>query len=157
MKTNIGISDKNRKSVIGILNITLSDEFVLYTKTLNYHWNMTGPNFAELHEFLEEQYKELIVTIDEMAERVRQLDGKSFGTLTEFLKAARLKETPAQTLGFKQMLTNLLSDHESLIVCLRESVRACEEEYDDIGTSDFLTGVMKQHEKMAWMIRSYLE
>ena len=70
MKINIGITEKNRNSVVGLLNILLSDEYVLYTKTLNYHWNITGNNFAELHKFLEEQYQALQEIADSVAERI---------------------------------------------------------------------------------------
>jgi starvation-inducible DNA-binding protein len=157
LKINIGITENNRKNVIHLLNILLSDEYVLYTKTLNYHWNITGNNFAELHKFLEEQYQDLQEIADSVAERTRKLDGHSFGTISEFSKNSRLKEFPGQRLKAAQMIKNLVDDHESVIVLLRKDLNLCDEKYSDKGTCDFLTGLMEQHEKMAWMLRSYLE
>ncbi len=157
MKVNIGIASKDRAKVVDILNITLSDEFVLYTKTLNFHWNLRGASFAELHKFLNDQYEELQVIVDEVAERTRKIGGQSIGSLKEFLEQTRLKEAPAQRLSPTAMIAKLLGDHESLIVALRKDLDLCDEKYNDKGTCDFLTGLMEQHEKMAWMLRSYLE
>ncbi len=157
MKTNIGIADKDRKAVAAILNRTLSDEYVLYTKTRNFHWNVTGTDFSELHKFFEAQYEELDGIIDEVAERVRSLGEKSLGTLVEFLKHATLKETPGTYSAANKMIGALLADHEAIVQNLRKDLVACAESHEDVGTSDFLTGIMEQHEKMAWMLRAYLE
>ena len=157
MKPNIGITNKNSKCVIEILNQLLSDEYVLYTKTRNYHWNVTGKNFQELHKFFEAQYEELDTIVDEVAERSRSLGGPSLGTLKEFLKETQLKEFPGDYPESRRMLANLLPDHEAVIHRLRKSLELCSDKYGDMGTSDFLTGLMEQHEKMAWMLRSFLE
>src|SRR4051812_6048310 len=119
MKTNIGIESKNRAGSVEILNRLLSDEYVLYTKTRNYHWNVTGPDFSELHKFFEAQYEALDEIIDEVAERARSLGGKSLGTLTDFLKQTQLKESPAENPDAKKMIANLLADHEAVIEKLR--------------------------------------
>ena len=79
MKPEIGLLDKNRDAVVKILNTTLSDEMVLLVKTRNYHWNVTGPQFNDLHKFLDAQYEELNEVVDEVAERVRTLGGMPFG------------------------------------------------------------------------------
>ncbi len=157
MKLNIGISDKNCKGSVDLLNQLLSDEYLLYTKTRNYHWNVIGPDFSQLHKFFESQYEELDDIIDEVAERARSLGGKSLGTLKEFLERAKLKEFPGNYPNSSKMLSNLLADHEAVIQSLRESLEICADQYKDIGTNDFLTGLMERHEKMAWMIRSFLE
>lgn len=156
MKTNIGIPDENREGVVKILNTLLSDEYLLYTKTRNYHWNVTGPQFNDLHKFFEAQYEALDEIIDEVAERARSLGGASFGTLTEFSKHARLKEQPGQISNAREMIGNLLQDHEAVIRSLRKDLEVCAEKYHDIGTNDFLTGLMEKHEKMAWMLRSFM-
>src|SRR5690242_20987776 len=88
---NIGLSDEQRTPVVKILNMLLSDEYVLLTKTRNYHWNVLGPQFNDLHKFFEGQYDALNEIVDEVAERARQLDGRAFGTLAEFAKTSRLK------------------------------------------------------------------
>ncbi len=157
MRTDIGISEKNRNAVISILNTLLADEYVLYTKTRNYHWNVTGTHFNDYHKFFEARYEELDAAIDEVAERVRSLGGRALGTLKEFLRIARLKEEPGEVPAIKGMALSLLEDHEELINLLREDLASCAERYKDAGTSDFLTGLMEKHEKTAWMLRSMLE
>lgn len=157
MNIEIGITDKNRKAVVDILNAVLSDEYVLYTKTRNFHWNVTGPDFSELHKFFESQYEALDDIVDDTAERARALGGKSLGTMTEFLKITRLKESPGLYPDSKKMIAVLLADHEALIQQLRKDLGACAENFQDMGTGDYLTGLMEQHEKMAWMLRAYLE
>ncbi len=157
MKPSIGIADKQRDSVIRILNTLLSDEYVLYTKTRNYHWNVLGPSFNDLHKFFEAQYNDLNIIVDDVAERVRSLGGKSLATLAEFTRTARLKEHPGRYPGARDMVANLLADHEAIICTLRNDLEACMERHHDAGTSDFLTGLMETHEKMAWMLRSFLE
>ena len=157
MKTNIGISDKNRKEVVDVLNSILSDEYLLYTKTRNFHWNVTGPDFSELHKFFESQYEELDDIVDDTAERVRSVGGRALGTVAEFLKNSVLKEAPGVYPKADKMISILLSDHEAVIQKLRVDLASCAEKYEDMGTSDFLTGLMEKHEKMAWMLRAYLE
>ena len=157
MKLNIGLSDEQRKGVVQILNSLLSDEYVLYTKTRNYHWNVTGPQFNDLHKFFEEQYSDLNEIVDEVAERARALGGNSMGTLCEFVQHSRLKEDPGQYPIARTMISTLLSDHEALARSLRSDVEACAEKYKDVGTNDFLTGLLEKHEKSAWMLRSFLE
>lgn len=92
MHPNIGLSDEQREGVVGILNTLLADEYVLYTKTRNYHWNVVGPQFNDLHKFFEAQYNALNEIVDDVAERSRALGGSALGTMTEFLKFTRLKE-----------------------------------------------------------------
>lgn len=157
MKTDIGISDKNRQGSVEILNRLLADEYVLYTKLRNYHWNVTGDNFSELHKLFEAQYEEVDGMIDEIAERSRSLGGRPLGTLKEFLQDTQLKEFPREYPGAKKMIANLLADQETVIQELRQGLNSCAEKYADAGTSDFLTGLMEQHEKMAWMLRAYWE
>ena len=157
MKTNIGISDQDREGVVAILNALLSDEYILYTKTRNFHWNVLGPQFHDFHKFFEAQYEEIDDIIDEVAERARALGGLASGSLAEFLDQARLKEQPAKTMAAKSMVQSLLRDHEAIIQTLRTDLETSAGKYHDAGTSDFLTGLMEQHEKMAWMLRATLE
>ena len=157
MKPEIGLLDKNRDAVVKILNTTLSDEMVLLVKTRNYHWNVTGPQFNDLHKFLDGQYGELNGIVDDVAERARVLGGLAFGTMGEFQKQSRLKEHPGQHPSPKSMLNNLLSDHEAIIRTLRADLVICQDTHGDAGTADFFTGLLTQHEKMAWMLRSFLE
>ncbi|HEX7229424.1 MAG TPA: Dps family protein [Candidatus Binatia bacterium] len=123
MNLNIGLSDEQRAAVVKILN-TLSDEYLLYTKTRNYHWNVLGPQFNDLHKFFEEQYTELNVVVDDVAERARSLGGWALGTLQEFAQVARLKEVPGQYPNAREMTANLLADHETLVRQLRTDLAA---------------------------------
>lgn len=157
MSIEIGISASNREAVAKILNRLLSDEVLLYVKTRNYHWNVTGPDFNALHKFFEAQYEELDEIMDEVAERVRALGVRSFGSLAEFVKHATLSEEPGRALSAKAMIGSLLADHEAIVQALRKDLAVTGEKYGDMGTSDFLTGLMEQHEKMAWMLRAHLE
>ena len=157
MKANIGLSDQNRAAVVKILNTLLADEFVLYTKTRRFHWNVVGPSFSALHKFFEAQYEELDETLDEVAERARALDGVASGSLSEFAQATRLQENPGENPNEKGMLAELLADHETVIRSLREDLVTVGDTYGDAGTNDFLTGLVEQHEKMAWMLRSHLK
>jgi len=157
MKPSIGLSDSSRNGVLKLLAPLLADEYVLYTKTRNYHWNVVGPQFNDLHKFFEAQYEELDGFVDDVAERMRQLGGRSPGTLAEFSKATRLKEQPGQHPNARDMLTALLADHEAVITALRADLATAMDKFGDAGTSDFLTGLMEKHEKMAWMLRAFVE
>lgn len=156
MTPNIGLTAEQRAEVVEILHTLLADEYILYTKTRNYHWNVTGSNFSELHKFFETQYDELDTIIDDVAERVRALGSKTIATLREFSEKARLSERPSEYPNAQTMLATLLADHELVINHLRKDLQVCND-HNDAGTGDFLTGLMEQHEKMAWMLRSYLE
>jgi starvation-inducible DNA-binding protein len=92
-----------------------------------------------------------------VAERARALGGPALGTLAEFLQRTRLKEQPDTYPGAKEMIANLLADHDAIIRTLRVDLETCADRYQDIGTNDFLTGLMEKHEKMAWMLRACLE
>lgn len=151
----IGLQESSRKGVLALLALTLADEYVLYTKTRNFHWNVTGFHFDALHKFFEAQYKELDAYVDDTAERSRALGGRALGSMKEFLGKARLAESPAVALKEDAMLAELLADHEALIRSLRKDVDESAR-LGDQGTSDFLTGLLAGHEKMAWMLRSFL-
>ncbi len=155
MKANIGIVDEHRQAVSLALNTLLADEYVLYTKTRNYHWNVEGDGFHAMHKFYEEQYEQLDEIIDNIAERVRALGHFAEGRLVDFLKLARLTE-PTTTSAHLVQIKNLLDDHETIIQAMRTDVVKFAEVHKDLGTSDFVTGLMEQHEKMAWMLRAFL-
>jgi len=155
-KINIGLAPKSRQKVIDILGNIIADQYVLYTKTRNYHWNVTGEDFAQYHKLFEEQYSAIDEDIDDVAERIRALGGKTPATLGEFLKSAALKEHPAKYPAAKIMIANLLSDHETVIRNLRKDIEICDD-VDDVGTEDFLIQLMEKHEKTAWMLRATLD
>lgn len=156
MKPNIGINDANRQAVSNQLAKLLADEFVLYTKTRHAHWNVEGPDFHAMHIFFEQQYEQLDEIMDSVAERIRTIGHYAPATLKSFLELTHLtelNESRNNSLGF---IKELVADHESIIEFIRGNINAFAEKYQDMGTSDYVTGLMEDHEKMAWMLRSHL-
>ena len=153
IQPNIGLDSDVRRSVVEILNNTLANEAVLTVKTRSAHWNVSGPGFFELHILFDSQYKQLNDISDELAERARMLGGIAIGSLQEFIRQARMAEQP----GVVPDILHLLADHEASVRFLREDAKKCTDEYEDEGTFELLVSVMCLHEKMAWMLRSYIE
>ncbi len=151
---NIGLSPEQIQKLVEILKKTLADEVVLTTKLRKYHWNVTGANFAELHELFEKQYEETFEMADDVAEYIRIYGEMAPGTLTEFLKETRLQENPGKNGTADEMLQDLLEAHETIIRYLREDIRVAGNEIGDPAIEDFLVGILHKHQKMAWMIRS---
>ena len=110
----------------------------------------------ELHKLFEGQYKQLEESIDEIAERISKLGSKAIGTMKEFGALSAVKEHPGKYPSSKEMIKELLEDHETLIIQLRSFINDCSEKYKDAGTADQLTGLMEEHETMAWTLRRYL-
>lgn len=156
MKPHIGIPEKKLHASIDILSVVLADQVTLYTKTRKFHWNVCGDSFMELHKLFEQQYSLLESFIDETAERISKLGSKTIGTMSEFAKLTTLKEHPNKYPASKEMLKELLEDNETIIISLRKSIDKCAEKNHDAGTADFLTGLMVQHETIAWTLRRYL-
>lgn len=157
MGPKIGISSENLSAVAHALNTILADEFVLYTKTRNAHWNVEGPDFHTKHLFFESQYEQLDEIMDSVAERIRSLGHYAPGTLKSFLELTHLSETLHSKNDGAGFITELLNDHESLIIRLRENINVFANQFKDLGTSDYVTGLMETHEKMAWMLRAHLK
>ena len=110
----------------------------------------------EIHKFFEAQYEELAEIVDLVAERIRKIGHFPEGRMKDYLRITRLQEQDYTTVQSEQ-IANLLADHESIIINIRKDLKKVDETYKDAGTTDFMTGVMKDHEKMAWMLRSYLK
>ena len=155
MKPNIGLSEKKLEAIIKSLSVVLADQVTLYTKTRKFHWNISGDSFMELHKLFENQYKLIEESIDLVAERISKLGGKTIGTMSEFAKLTSLKEHPNKYPSSKDMIKELLDDHETIIRELRKNVDECAEKHKDAGTADFLTGLMEEHETIAWTLRRY--
>ena len=140
-----------------MLSDVLADEMILYIKTRKFHWNVTGKSFMELHKLFEGQYTQLETAIDEIAERINKLGSNTIGTLKEFSSRSTLKESPGKYPTENQMIKELLGDHETCIIALRKNVDKCADSFGDAGTADFLTGMMIEHETIAWTLRRYLK
>lgn len=156
MTTNIGISKENSQNVANLLNKLLADENVLYVKTRNFHWNVTGKNFYGMHILLEKHYQELDSMIDDTAERIRQLGHFALATMNDYLKLTNLLEVNHKNLTAGNMIEVLVDDHETIIRVLRRDIIK-DENCKDAGTADFATTLLEKHEKMAWMLRAHLE
>lgn len=156
MEAKIGIEKKLPGKVVSELSILLADEFVLYIKTRKAHWNVEGPDFYAAHNFFEEQNELLAEIIDDVAERIRVLGHYSPATLKEFLKITTLTEQALEKNDSSGFIMELLEDHEAIIVNLGENINVFANDYKDAGSSDFVTGLLEKHEKMAWMLRAHL-
>ncbi len=156
VKINIGLSQKNREGVVKALTKLLADEHVLYNKTRSYHWNVEGTSFMEYHNLFEAQYTQTAEHIDQIAERIRTLGFYAEGRLKELLKVAELQEPEIPSEPGDQ-IANLLMDHETIIRNLRKQIKEFTDEFEDDGSADFITGLLQDHEKTAWMLRSYLK
>ena len=155
MKTNIGINEAHLLSVAEELNKLLADEVVLYFQVRNYHWNIEGINFNQMHLFFEKQFNELDEIMDAVAERIRTIGHYAEARLSDYIKLTQLVEQPYSNDQGKQ-LNYLLSSQETIIRALRKLVALFNDEYKDAGSGDFVTQLLGKHEKMAWMTRAYL-
>lgn len=151
---NIGISETGRQQIVSGLEKLMSDSFMLYLKTLFFHWNVTGPMFQPLHDIFETQYQELLVAVDDLAERVRALGYPAPGTFTQFTRLTSIIEDSSIP-DTDTMIKILVQDHETVIRTIRE-VYGTVEKADDVATLDMLIKRMEVHEKTAWMLRSFL-
>ncbi len=155
-RPNLGLSQEGHTFVTGVLSALLADEVALYLKTRNFHWNVVGSNFIQLHEFFEDQYEALDEILDQVAERIRSLGARAPGSMKEFILATRLSESHGEVAHAAELIQTLLADHETVIRALREQLEPVGST-GDAGTEDFLVGLIEQHEKMAWMLRSHLQ
>lgn len=154
IEPKIGLEKKELNKSIKDLTVVLSNEMVLYVKSRKFHWNVTGNSFMELHKLFENQYNKLEKTIDEVAERISKLGGKTIGTMKEFIENSILSEE-SKYVTQNQMLEELLDDHEKIIVQIRKFIENAEDS-NDSGTADLLTGILLDHESKSWILRKYL-
>lgn len=137
------------------LHKVVCSSYVLFAKTQGYHWNVVGPQFYSLHKMFEEQYNELFLAIDELAERVRALQHKAPFSLSEMLKAGSIQEL-SKIPSADDMLKDLISGHEALVKDLKEGIDQATEA-DDAATADLLTGRLEVHGKTLWMLQATLQ
>jgi len=154
-KIDIGISESDRKAVVGGLSKLLADTYTLYLKTHNFHWNVEGPMFQTLHIMFMEQYTEMWNALDAVAERIRALGHYAPGTYSEFIKLSSIKESKGVPKANK-MIEETIQGHEAVIKTARAIFEAAEKAKDQT-TMDLLTQRLEIHEKTAWMLRSLLK
>ena len=161
MSTAIGIEkivapgNEETQKVTEALSNVLADTFTLYLKTHNFHWNVVGPMFHTLHGMFEEQYNELWLASDAIAERIRALGGIAPGSYSEFTRLTYLRE-PDPEMSATEMIAELLRDHETAARTTRWALSIARIAVD-APTEDLLTQRLIAHEKTAWMLRSMLQ
>ena len=151
---DIGIKEADRQQIAEGLGRLLADTYTLYLKTHNFHWNVVGPRFRELHLMFEEQYTELAQAVDEIAERIRTLGFPAPGTYKEFASLSSIEETPGVP-DAEAMIAILTQDNETIVRTARQILPAAQEANDE-STASLIADRMVIHEKTAWMIRSLL-
>lgn len=154
MKIEIGISEKDRKSVAEGLSRLLADSYILYLKTHNFHWNVEGPMFNTLHVMFMDQYTELWNALDLIAERIRSLGSYAPGSYKKFVQLSTITEAE-EAVPALEMIRQLLQGHEAVAKTAR-SVFPLAEAGSDEATLDLLTQRLQVHEKTSWMLRSLL-
>ncbi len=157
MKTykKLGFESEETKEVVKNLNLLLANLHVHYQKLRNYHWNVTGADFFDIHETTEAEYNEVILEIDEIAERIRVFGATPISTLKEYLEVSEIKETGTD-LESMEMVKEILRDQEVLLSFMVETIEAARA-IGDISTDDLVTGFMKRREKMHWMLTSFVK
>jgi len=147
-------SKSKRVVVVNDLKILLSNSYVLYVKTQNFHWNVIGPRFHQLHVLFQEHYTELAEAIDEIAEQIRILQGTPPSSMSEFLNLSTLDESSGK-LSEDEMLSSLLEDNEKLVEQLIQWIEAAQKSGDE-SSADLFVGRLRDKEKNSWILRNYL-
>ena len=153
MTTHLGLNNITNRKTADVLEVVLANTFVLYTKTLNFHWNVTGASFMELHTLFQGQYEALALSIDEIAERIRTLGFKAPGTLVDFLHLTTLHEDK-EDLSAGEMVQHLVKDHDAIIAHIRNSLTEVDEQ--DVGSRALLEELLSGYEKTSWMLGAHL-
>ncbi len=154
MEIQIGINTEQRKDIASGLSVLLADTYTLYLKTHNYHWNVTGPMFSTLHTLFEEQYNELALAVDVIAERIRALGIKAPGSYHAYSQLTNIEEETGDP-SAEDMLKQLVIAQETAVRTARQIFPLASKANDE-PTADLLTQRMQVHEKNAWMLRSLL-
>jgi starvation-inducible DNA-binding protein len=155
MKINTGIDEEHRTQIANGLSRVLADTYTLYLKTHYFHWNVSGPMFQTLHLMFEQQYNELALAADLVAERIRALNAPAPGSYDAFSKLTSIREETGVPKA-EEMVRQLVDGHEAVIRVARNVFPVAEKGADQV-TMDLLTQRMQVHEKTAWMLRSLLE
>ena len=154
MKIDLGIDDQQRQEIAQGLSRLLADTYTLYLKTHNFHWNVTGPMFNTLHLMFEQQYTELALAVDLIAERIRALGVFAPGSYAQFGKLTVLSEA-TDVPNAQEMIRQLVADQEAVVRTARGLFSLVDAAHDE-PSADLLTQRMQIHEKNAWMLRSLL-
>ena len=149
---DIGIKEEDRIKIAEGLKSLLADTYTLYLQSHNFHWNVTGPQFRELHLMFEEHYTELATAVDEVAERIRTLGVSAPGTYKSFAQLSSIEEVEGVPPADK-MVDLLTQGHEQVVKTCRQVLSTAQEAKDE-STAALVSDRMRIHEKTAWMLRA---
>lgn len=152
---DIGLNSEDRINIAEGLKHLLADSYTLYLQTHNFHWNVTGPRFRDLHLMFEEHYTELATAVDEIAERIRTLGVVAPGTYKSFAELSAIKEVEGIPAA-EEMVDILTQGHEQIVKTCRKALKLAQDG-DDESTAALVSDRMRIHEKTAWMLRSLTE
>ncbi|OGU33181.1 MAG: DNA starvation/stationary phase protection protein [Ignavibacteria bacterium GWA2_35_9] len=155
MKTEV--SNNANVEISELMKEVLADQFVLYVKARNYHWNVTGPQFYGLHAVFEKTYDELADDIDSVAERIRVLGSKVPSTMKEFWEISTLEEKPGNYPEYPVMVQTIVNDFETIIEKLNSAAHKMQNAWNDEVSAGMFYGLMEKYQKTVWMMGSLLE
>lgn len=149
----LNIDNQKILSVVSELNVLLADYHVHYQKLRNFHWNILGKNFFDLHQRFEEMYNETRVKIDEVAERIVTLKYHPISNLSDYVEVSKIKESsPLQS--DKEMVIEIINDHRIILEQLSKIVDKAEKAKDE-GTLDMMGAYIRELEKSTWMLNAW--
>ena len=154
-QNQIGLETKESKGLADKLNSLLANYQVFYMNTRGFHWNITGEKFFELHAKFEELYTDLLVKVDEVAERILTLGHTPLHTFSDYTAIAAIKEAKSVSNG-KDAMQNILDSFRTLISLQREIAESASETSDE-GTNALMSDYIREQEKLVWMYSSYLK
>ena len=149
-----GLSAQDRAQIAEGLSRLLADTYTLYLKTHSFHWNVTGPMFNTLHLMFEQQYNELALAVDFIAERIRALGVHAPGSYQQYSALTSIIEETGVP-SAEKMIQQLVQGQEAVVKTAR-SIFPLADKAGDEPTADLLTQRMQVHEKTAWMLRSMI-
>lgn len=149
----LGYGEDETKAIVESLNSLLANYHVHYQKLRNFHWNVEGHTFFELHEFFEQEYDQVKIQIDEIAERIRVFGKKPYSTLKKYIEVAEIEESE-NDLSAEKMMTETLNDFETILSFLIDAHEKAAE-LGDVATEDLLTEYIKRTEKVHWMLSAF--
>jgi starvation-inducible DNA-binding protein len=151
LNTPSDLSDEATEVLAERINRLVADAYVLYLKTKNFHWHVSGPNFRDFHEMLDEQSEQILESIDPLAERVRKLGQPTLRSLAEILKLASLKENNRDFVSPYDMLVELMNDNVAIAKSMREAHGICDD-WDDVATASLIEQYLDETEKRTWFL-----
>lgn len=151
LETPNDLGDNRRQDVADSVNKLVADAFVLYVKTKNFHWHMTGPHFRDYHLMLDEQSEQIFASTDPLAERVRKLGKRTVHSMGEMLKISHLRENDADFIPPLEMLRELMQDNKHMAAAMRETHELCDK-HDDVATASLLETYIDETERRTWFL-----